>query len=82
MEQLRDWRKAKGISTEEAGRRVGVSGVQWHRYEAGTRQIAPDRLMAISRETGIPAETLRPDLADIFAKARRFPTTPKTAVQA
>lgn len=66
MDQLRDWRKAKGISIDEAGRLVGVSGVQWHRYEAGTRKVSDARLPDVSRVTGIPPHELRPDLADIF----------------
>ena len=66
MEQLRDWRKAKGITIEEAGSLVGISGVQWHRYEAGTRRVSPDKVIDVSRITGIPPHELRPDLADIF----------------
>lgn len=46
---------------------VGISGVQWHRYEAGTRSVAPERVPDIARVTGIPAEELRPDLAAIFS---------------
>jgi transcriptional regulator with XRE-family HTH domain len=67
MDKLRDWRKAQGFSIEEAGRMVGISGVQWHRYEAGTRSVAPERVPDIARVTGIPAEELRPDLAAIFS---------------
>ena len=67
MDQLRDWRKAREISVDEAGRLVGVSGVQWHRYEAGTRRIAVDKVAAVARITGIAPHELRPDLADIFA---------------
>lgn len=69
MEQLRDWRKAHGISIDEAGRMVGVSGVQWHRYENGTRRISDSKVGDIARVTGIPAHHLRPDLAAIFLPA-------------
>lgn len=67
MDQLRDWRKSQGISVDEAGHLVGVSGVQWHRYENGTRRVAPDKVTVVSKATGIPPEELRPDLASIFA---------------
>lgn len=70
MEQLRDWRKAKGITIDEAGILVGVSGVQWHRYEAGTRRVSPDKVADVSRLTGIPPHELRPDLADIFSPSK------------
>lgn len=67
MDQLRAWRKAQGISIEEAGRMVGISGVQWHRYEAGTRSVSADKVPEVAKLTGIPPEQLRPDLASIFA---------------
>ena len=70
MDQLRDWRKAKGITIEEAGSLVGVSGVQWHRYEAGSRRVSVDKVADVARVTGIPPHELRPDLADIFAPSR------------
>jgi len=69
MEKLRSWRKAKGISIDDAGKLVGISGVQWHRYEAGTRRVSPEKVADVSRVTGIPPHELRPDLADIFGPA-------------
>jgi len=66
MEQLREWRKAQGITIDEAGHLIGVSGVQWHRYEAGTRRVSESKVPALSRVTGIPPHELRPDLAAIF----------------
>ena len=57
------------MTVEEAGNKVGISGVQWHRYEAGSRRISVDRLASISALTGIPPRALRPDLPDIFGPA-------------
>jgi len=74
MENLRTWRNGQSLSLDEAGRLVGVSGVQWHRYEAGTRRVSPDKVPTIAAVTGIPPQELRPDLADIFA-----PTSKETA---
>lgn len=79
MDKLRDWRKAKGIKIEEAGALVGVSGVQWHRYENGSRRVSVDKLPAMSRVTGIPAHELRPDLATILAPASRPSKLERTA---
>lgn len=70
MEKIRQWRASREISIEEAGRLVGVSGVQWHRYETGARQISSKRIAAVSRITGIPPVELRPDLADIFGPSK------------
>lgn len=71
MEKIREWRASKSLSLEEAGALVGVSGVQWHRYETGTRRVSSEKVPSLSRVTGIPPEELRPDLADIFAPTRQ-----------
>ena len=60
--KLRDWRKGKKLSTKEAGALVGVSGVQWYRYESGDRSIPFDRLIAISLKTGLSLSRLNPTL--------------------
>lgn len=67
MEKIRTWRKAHKLSIEEAGELVGVSGVQWSRYETGKRRIPAENLKAVSEATGIPPHELRPDLAGLVA---------------
>ncbi len=62
MDQLREWRKARGCTNEEAGQLAGVTGVQWHRYEKGTRKVAPDKAIVVERITGISRHELRPDV--------------------
>lgn len=62
MEQLRTWRNERGIKSEDAGKMVGVTGVQWTRYETGERSVSLFRLPLVSKVTGIPARDLRPDL--------------------
>ncbi|PBC23502.1 MULTISPECIES: helix-turn-helix domain-containing protein [unclassified Mesorhizobium] len=62
MEQLRDWRKAKGISTTEAGALIEVSGVQWSRMENGSRSVAADKVLDVERVTGVSRHHLRPDI--------------------
>ena len=69
MEKIRTWRKARKLSIEEAGELVGVSGVQWSRYETGKRRIPAENLQAVSEVTGIPAHELRPDLASLVSGA-------------
>lgn len=71
MEKIRQWRSERAISIDEAGALVGVSGVQWHRYETGARKVSADKVPAVSRLTGIPPQELRPDLAAIFGPAPR-----------
>lgn len=66
MEKIKHWRIAHTLTIEAAGALVGVSGVQWHRYENGTRRISAEKVPAISKVTGIAPQELRPDLADIF----------------
>lgn len=69
MEKLKTWRSGRGLSLDEAGQLIGVSGVQWHRYETGARRISSEKVPTISEVTGIPPEVLRPDLAALFAPA-------------
>lgn len=66
MEKLRTWRIGANISAQEAGDRVGVSAVQWTRYETGKRSVSIDRLGMVSAMTGIPASEIRPDLYKAF----------------
>lgn len=62
-DKLRKWRKEHGKSTKDAGAIIGVSGVQWHRYETGDRSVPLERLLQISSKTGLNLIQLRPDLA-------------------
>lgn len=62
MEQLKRWRQTHGKSLVEAGELIGVTGVQWHRYESGTRRVADNRVLEIERITGISRHELRPDI--------------------
>lgn len=62
MEQLRNWRRAAGLTAEEAGGLIGVSNVQWGRLENGTRQVAADKAIEVERITGISRHELRPDV--------------------
>lgn len=73
MENLRAWRRERNLNIEAAGDLVGVSGVQWSRYETGKRRIPAESLQAISEITGIPPHELRPDMAKLFL-ARRKPS--------
>jgi transcriptional regulator with XRE-family HTH domain len=62
MEKIRTWRTARDLSIDEAGSMVGVSGVQWHRYESGKRRVPAEKVQLISKITGIPPHELRPDV--------------------
>jgi transcriptional regulator with XRE-family HTH domain len=62
MEKIKTWRVGRDLSIEEAGSLVGVSGVQWHRYESGKRRVPAEKVQTISKLTGIPPHELRPDV--------------------
>ena len=69
MEKLKKWRSERSLSIDEAGSLVGVSGVQWHRYETGARMMPPKRVPVISKVTGISPRELRPDVFAIVEDA-------------
>lgn len=62
MIQLKNWRKAQGLSAEAAGKLIGVSRVQWFRMESGARAVAADKVIDIETLTGISRHVLRPDV--------------------
>ena len=66
-----------------AGKLLGVSGVQMHRYENGLRRVPPEKAAAYERITGIPREVLRPDIFGQPARRRsRKATDAAEALQA
>lgn len=62
MEKLREWRRTNGKSLEEAGNLIGVTGVQWHRYESGARRVPGDKAIMVESVTGVSRHELRPDI--------------------
>lgn len=62
MDKIRTWRLGRELNLDEAGSLVGVSGVQWHRYETGSRRIPAEKVMLMSKVTGIAPDELRPDV--------------------
>jgi DNA-binding XRE family transcriptional regulator len=64
---IRAWRERQSppISQEEAGKRVGVTRFTWMRWESGA-PVEIKRVPDVSRETGIPARDIRPDIAGHF----------------
>lgn len=67
MLELRNWRKKVKLTQADAARLLGVTAAQISRYEAGKRQIAPERVVEFEKITGIPRAVLRPD---VFGPAR------------
>lgn len=63
METLKSWRQTANKSVPEAAAAVGVGRATWWRWEAGVRPVGLDSLQRVSSVTGIPASSLRPDLA-------------------
>lgn len=63
MEKLRTWRKSLNPPTlKHAGKLLGVSAVQVHRYETGEQDVPPTKVIHYEEVTGIPRHELRPDV--------------------
>jgi len=56
--RIRALRRAAGMTLQELGEAVGVSGVQFQRYETGTSRVAASRLLAICNALGVQVGAL------------------------
>ena len=56
--EIRHQRRVAGLTLKEVAARIGVTGVQLHRYETGTTGITTSRLVAIAQALGIRADVL------------------------
>jgi DNA-binding transcriptional regulator YdaS (Cro superfamily) len=56
------YRQTKGLTQAQFGAPLGVSKATVLRWEEGRIRIPADRVVEIERHTGIPRESLRPDL--------------------
>lgn len=59
---LRAYRRERKLTADEAGEKVGVSGVTWRSYENGNREVDADMALKIERVYGINPMMIRPDL--------------------
>lgn len=58
--------KSRGMTLAELARRVNVHKATVTRW---SKSIVPvDRVKEVERETGIPAQSLRPDVARLFSQ--------------
>lgn len=74
MDELRKWRQSLPENQQTlaaAGRLLGVSEVQMHRYETGQRKIPATRVVEWEAITGIPCHVLRPDVFPAVSTATR-----------
>lgn len=62
------YRNEHKLSQEALAERLEVARMTVWRWEAGERQIDPEILPRVVERTGIPARSLRPDLADLMAE--------------
>jgi DNA-binding transcriptional regulator YdaS (Cro superfamily) len=51
-----------------AGRLLGISKVEYWRWEAGLRRIPPEKVPYVEAITGVPREVLRPDVYCVVSK--------------
>jgi len=56
--KIRALRRAAGMSLRDISETVGVSFVQFHRYETGVSLLSTVRLLSISKALGVPAGLL------------------------
>ena len=56
--RIKELRRHLGITQKQIAWRIGVTGAQFHRYEAGATRVATSRLMAIADALGVPADRL------------------------
>lgn len=56
--KIKTRRRERGLTQQELGREIGVTGAQIHRYEAGTTRIAASRLIAIAEALNVDAQAL------------------------
>jgi transcriptional regulator with XRE-family HTH domain len=59
---LRAYREKHGLSADECGAKVGMSGITWRSYENGHREVDADMALKIERAMGIKPMMVRPDL--------------------
>jgi transcriptional regulator with XRE-family HTH domain len=57
------------LTQEELAIRLGVTRTTVARWETGTRRLGEVMLPKVSKKTGIPVRTLRPDLAVLMGEA-------------
>ena len=61
--QIRSLRRAAGMTLKDLGDAIGVSCVQFQRYETGASRVAASRLFAISDALGVRVDSLIVDPA-------------------
>lgn len=60
-QRLKARRKALGLSQTELGEKIDVSYQQVQKYEAGTNEVKPDRMMQLCGVLGVPVTYFFPD---------------------
>lgn len=56
--RIKEFRRNQGLTQKQVAWRIGVTGAQLHRYEAGATRIAASRLIAIATALGVQPEVL------------------------
>lgn len=69
MNALRQFRATENLTLAALAARIGVTKATVSRWERGERKIDENLIAVVAAETGIPAATLRPDLAALFQEA-------------
>lgn len=68
---IRAYRQKRQLTQGQLADQLNVDRVTVARWETGKRQVDKDKLLQISKITGIAPAQLRPDLAYLMAKVQR-----------
>jgi transcriptional regulator with XRE-family HTH domain len=63
---IKDLRRRQGLTQKQVAGKIGVTGAQFHRYEAGATRVAASRLIAIATALGVRPEVLMMGEAHAF----------------
>lgn len=66
LERIRQIRKAKGLTLEQFGERIGVTKSAVSKWENGGREITPQIAKAICKEFGVNEEWLNDGTGEMF----------------
>ena len=59
-QQIREVRRARGLSQGDLGRQVGVTFQQVQKYERGVNRVSCSRLVQLAEALGVPSGELLP----------------------
>lgn len=72
--EIRQYRRAAGLTQKQVADIIGVTGAQFHRYETGATRITASRLIAIANALGVRADTLLAAASSVDMEPQAVPS--------